>query len=167
MHVCITLLTYAMSFDRVNLEKIIFCTFNHSQIQNLNKKYITSVGILKVHYLVKKLSLRLIKSGKNYRSCYLNNITAVLYFSYINVYVTLSNELIGWKKFSNFLMGLDCYPQNESISHLGDYQKYANICFFFQILFFRFAQILPNFWWLINRKLTHFPANNQDSLKKI
>ena len=43
-----------------------------------------------MHYLVKRLTLRLIKLHKNYRSYYLNNLTVELYFF---IYVILSNEL--------------------------------------------------------------------------
>ena len=62
----------------------------------------TSDDFLKVHYHVKRLTLRLIKSY-NYRSYYLNSITVVLHF----LYVFLSNEVSG-QKFSKVFIDLDC-----------------------------------------------------------
>ena len=53
--------------------------FRYSWLQNLNRKYKIRDDFLKVNYLVKGLTLRLIKSDKNHHSYYLNSITVVLY----------------------------------------------------------------------------------------
>ena len=78
-----------------------------------------------MHYLVKRLTLRLIKLDKNYRNYYLNSITIVLYFL-----LYMSSYQINFQ-FKNFqkLMDLNCLPQNLTTNL--DYQKSANICFFF------------------------------------
>ena len=71
-----------------------------------------------MHYLVKTLTFRLIKSDKNY---YLNTITVVLYFLYV-----LSYQM-NFQKFSKVVMDLNCLSQIMLISRLHDNQKSGNI----------------------------------------
>ena len=71
-----------------------------------------SDNILKVCCLSKRLSHQLIKSNKHFRGFYLKRLTVEWYFLYM--YVISSNELLV-KKFSEFLMYLDCLSQNVSI----------------------------------------------------
>ena len=63
-----------MRFDKINLANanlfFIFFQVCPFIVVNFNQKYETSDDILKVHYLVKRLTLRLIKSYKNYHGYY-------------------------------------------------------------------------------------------------
>ena len=83
-------------------------------VANFNKNFEISDDILKLHYLVKRLTLCLIKLDKNCRSYYLKRLTFELYFSY----TYFSNELLV-QTFSEFLMDLDylsttrCWPMFE------------------------------------------------------
>ena len=98
--------------------------------------------MLKVHYLVKRLTVRLIKAYKNYYN--------VIYF----IYVILSNKLL-IQKFSKVLMDLDCLSQNLSISCLHHYQKSANICVFCKFYYFSFHKHCPTSGGCSNVKLIH------------
>ena len=91
------------------------------------KKYKIGDNILKVHYLVKRLTLRLIKSDKHFHSYDLNSLTVVLYIFFNNA--ILSNEL-SVQKLLKGLMVLDCLSQNVSILRLHDKQKSAKIRIF-------------------------------------
>ena len=68
-------------------------------------------------YLVKKLTLCLIKSYKNCRSYYLKNLKVELYLAHIY----FSTELL-FKKCSDLLTDLDCLSENVSISNVKDHQ---------------------------------------------
>ena len=78
-----------MSFDGVNFENLIFFLFfkfSLRKLQNLIKNDKISDDFMKVHYLLKRLILPLIKSNSNYRSYYTKSITVTLCFSYISSY---------------------------------------------------------------------------------
>ena len=64
-----------MRYDGVDFENIKFCL-----LFTLSKTYLMSGDILKVHCVVKSLTLRLIKLDKNYSSYYLKSITAYSFF---------------------------------------------------------------------------------------
>ena len=73
-----------MWFDAVNLSNAnLFHIFQVCPFlkKTLLKRYAISDNILKVHYLVKSSTFRLIKSNKNYHSYYLKILTVELHFS--------------------------------------------------------------------------------------
>ena len=138
-----------MSFVWVSILKILFVSyffkFSYSSLRNRIKNDKISDDFLKVHYLVKRLTLRLIK---------LNSITVVLYFLYMSAYQTDFQ----FKNSQKFWWILIVY---HNVSRFYGNQKSSNICVFLQILLFLFAQVLGR----SNLNLTHFPINNQDSSK--
>ena len=99
-----------------------------------------------MHYRAKRLTFRLIKSDKNYRTYNLYSITIVLYFLYMS-----ANQMnFQFKNAQKFLMDLD----------------WCRLVFvFFQILLFLFEQELDNFWWSIKSEIDTFSDKQSRSIK--
>ena len=109
--------------------------------------------ILKVHYLVKRLTIRLIKSNINWGSYYLNGITVVLYFSFI-----LSHQIYyKFKHFQKFWWILIVYRKMCQFQVCTTTRS--------RLIFMFFVNIIISLWWSFKREIDTFCDNQSRSIK--